>query len=75
MDELTLRDWFAIGALVAWGAGRNRTFDGTSDDSLPPSVAASCYRYADAMLAHRKMQSDVDAAVEEITERAIGGSE
>jgi hypothetical protein len=52
-EPLSLRDLFAAAALIAWGAGRNQPMT-EADDSRAESVALSCYRYADAMLAERK---------------------
>ena len=49
---MSLRDWFAGQALAAYLAGRNRD----SRDTATPNTAASCYAYADAMLAARNKE-------------------
>lgn len=50
---LTVRDHFAGQALIGYLSGRNSD----DRDSYPEAVAASCFKYADAMLAFRNRKA------------------
>jgi hypothetical protein len=61
--SITLRDWYAGQALAAMKDLRDEGDWSQSDDKagLPDEhaegIATSCYRYADALLAHRNTET------------------